>query len=341
MRQLNRNNTKEASNILKGIAISAVLINHYLNHYTGLNSGGFANILVTIFFFLSGYGIFCSLAKNIKRSVNYKKILSFYFRRFSKIFPLYWVALLIQVLVVSYSYPLSMFLGYKAGEHYWFISSILQCYLFAPIFFIALKKNGSATFLIVTALFGLLNLLCNLYPSVEASLNLFSISEQPYLGTPFLGRYIFFLGMCSERFCLFNSGSQLIQKVSEARSNLFFGCLISITFTYMFMEKLIPNTPVLGGVVLIIYTCIFFVRNYTRTDAFPNNFFRLLGTHSFSIYLLHLSYYFGLENIGVLEGGDSTHFLALIIFFPIFVFMSVALEATVEKAYHLGFENKR
>ena len=55
-----KNSIREASDILKGISILSVLINHYLKHYTEFGVGGFANVVVSIFFVLSGYGIFTS-----------------------------------------------------------------------------------------------------------------------------------------------------------------------------------------------------------------------------------------------------------------------------------------
>ena len=127
---------KDASNILKGIAILTVLINHYLNRYTTFESGGFANTVVAIFFLLSGYGIFISFKKRATDTdevFSFKSIVTFYISRFARIFPLFWIALVIEALIANSFQPtLLSFLGFEAGRHYWFVSSILQCYLLTP-----------------------------------------------------------------------------------------------------------------------------------------------------------------------------------------------------------------
>ena len=90
--------TFESTNTLKGIAITAVLINHYLNRNLSGDYFGFATQWLSLFFMLSGYGIYLSLEKfsieNGKLTI--KNILSFYFLRIVRIFPLFIMAYILQ-----------------------------------------------------------------------------------------------------------------------------------------------------------------------------------------------------------------------------------------------------
>ena len=81
-------NTVKTTNTLKGIAITSVLINHYLNNYVQGDSSGFANLWISVFFILSGYGLFHSFSQHKIESFTKKNLKTFYINRFLRIFPL-------------------------------------------------------------------------------------------------------------------------------------------------------------------------------------------------------------------------------------------------------------
>ena len=56
--------SKEVTNYLKAIAIIAVCINHFINGYVTKSLMGYGNGFISIFFILSGYGIYQSLSKH-------------------------------------------------------------------------------------------------------------------------------------------------------------------------------------------------------------------------------------------------------------------------------------
>jgi peptidoglycan/LPS O-acetylase OafA/YrhL len=97
--------TRKATETLKGLAIFVVLINHYLNDNFSGNYGGFANITISIFFLLSGYGIYLTLDKRFAdNKFSWQALGAFYYDRLIRIFPLFWLALVIQTLVTQRCY---------------------------------------------------------------------------------------------------------------------------------------------------------------------------------------------------------------------------------------------
>jgi peptidoglycan/LPS O-acetylase OafA/YrhL len=141
----------ETTNTLKGIAISAVLINHYLNLNISGDSTGFANAWIAIFFFLSGYGLFHSLTRH--NLYNAREWFLFYYQRIVRVFPLLWIAWFIDLIVRRGNISLWTPTGIHASGHYWFIPALLQCYLVSPVIYLAIKKRP------IISLFTLLGIL--------------------------------------------------------------------------------------------------------------------------------------------------------------------------------------
>ncbi len=58
-----RNSSWGITAYFRGFAIASIMINHYLNVYVKGDFSGFGNATITIFFILSGYGIYFSLER--------------------------------------------------------------------------------------------------------------------------------------------------------------------------------------------------------------------------------------------------------------------------------------
>jgi peptidoglycan/LPS O-acetylase OafA/YrhL len=76
------NESIKTTNTLKGFAILAVIINHFTNIFISNNYGGFANQIIAIFFFVSGYGLFNSAKREFGAAYTIKRIFLFYYKRF-------------------------------------------------------------------------------------------------------------------------------------------------------------------------------------------------------------------------------------------------------------------
>lgn len=154
----------ENLDLLRGIAALAVVLYHYFYHYsniygTGINLPIFAvgKLGVNLFFVLSGFVIFISLHRACS-SVNFIK------KRFNRLFPTYWLCLVLTFAVVSIlGLPgrevdfitflinftmLQEFLGYdNLDGAYWTLTYELAFYFISALVFLNVKKFSSFTLL--------------------------------------------------------------------------------------------------------------------------------------------------------------------------------------------------
>ena len=87
---------RQKTDYLKGVAILTVVLNHFLNEYATHSMGGYANGMMSIFFILSGYGVFFSLSRD-REHYSLKHMLgAFWKRRILRIFPLFWIYYLLH-----------------------------------------------------------------------------------------------------------------------------------------------------------------------------------------------------------------------------------------------------
>jgi peptidoglycan/LPS O-acetylase OafA/YrhL len=158
---------------LRAIAVSMVVWSHSMGKaYNYLFQMGIGTLGVELFFVLSGFlisGILLDISQNAKsngeRRFGWKQ---FYIRRFLRIFPLYYVVLLLAVLFnasdirnrwlwhLAYLSNFYFFRGNSFGgadSHFWSLSVEEQFYLVWPsiIFFIPRKTYGITIFLLIIA----------------------------------------------------------------------------------------------------------------------------------------------------------------------------------------------
>jgi peptidoglycan/LPS O-acetylase OafA/YrhL len=120
--------TVPVTNTLKGIAISAVIINHYINRHCSFDAIGFGNLFIALFYMAGGYGLHHSLTKTFSygTTISKKAVFLFYRDRAIRIFPLFRIALL-----VSKTYSLKAFLGLCAPGIFWFIPTPWHLFSFS------------------------------------------------------------------------------------------------------------------------------------------------------------------------------------------------------------------
>ncbi|WP_455526902.1 acyltransferase family protein [Huintestinicola sp.] len=162
------------------LAIFLVMTNHYWGLLSDIQVSRFkivnflesfgGEIGVTIFFIISGYGIYCSLNKSFNdKSFSYK---DFTLKRMNRILPQYYVSILLILLLMDGAYYLSI-TGFKdIGAHFllvhnvipafsgsingplWALGVIFHFYLAAPLIYKCIKENPLVTlFLAVTVTF--------------------------------------------------------------------------------------------------------------------------------------------------------------------------------------------
>lgn len=319
------NSTRLTTETLRGIAITTVLINHFVSLHSQDDFDGFASLFVAVFFLLSGYGLSFSLERYLAMSPGTGLLLYFY-ERLTRIFPLYWIALLVQSLVTGQRYTLLNYLGIRGAGHYWFIPALLQCYVLSGLFFIAHRPQRKVLAMIVAG--GILVVL-----NVYVRLNSLSVSWMQSLGQyhftyrSVLGLHwgLFFLGYCvylllrHPRVLSFFQPLQtfpglLIRQVVTLM--MFVSLLIGMIITkyahwpnMVFMVMPLPPLLLIGLYMLIAEVAI-------RPFAF-------LGRISYSIYLFHMSYYL---IIGFLFSGGWYTLTITALLFPLFVVVCIWTE---------------
>ena len=130
-----------------GVAILWIIVFHYpipkhIPFVAYVFKHGYSG--VDIFLFLSAIGLYSSMKKNDNIAVFYKK-------RFSRIFPLYWLVLLLPIFKgvcgmneMSNIIYCATTIGYWVNKTYlfWYISCIVVFYVFFPLYYRLLNKHG-------------------------------------------------------------------------------------------------------------------------------------------------------------------------------------------------------
>jgi peptidoglycan/LPS O-acetylase OafA/YrhL len=166
--------SREVTNYLKGFAILFIPVNHYINSYSSLAISGYANGMVALFFVLSGYGNYYALGKFER--INLSTILRYLVKRAVRIYPLYWLSLLLSYYLRGGQYTWEHVLALPTSPApglYWFITYLVQCYLLAPFLFLLLKKLGSIRYTLVISIIWFLVYMVYPFTSLPFSRDMF------------------------------------------------------------------------------------------------------------------------------------------------------------------------
>jgi len=255
--------TRDITTYLKGVAIAAVIINHFLNRYVEGSQGGFANAMVSIFFLLSGYGLYYSFEKRFKDGYSLKKIGRYYLDRGLRIIPIYFMVLLIN----------DQFLHLKLD--YWFIPAIIHCYIASVPLYYILKKFKKETYyaLFIIPIFYLFD-------------RFYAINWTGFIINDYT---LIFQGMFLAHVFIFALGFTLPAATSRVKGNLSWPIFVvySLFILYLRDNYGIEGGDILHRSILIFLTyivCWSFIRE--GPPLFLKKLISFIGTHSFSIYLL-------------------------------------------------------
>lgn len=317
---------------LRGIAAILVVLYHYTHRFNAKFEMGadvpyflyFGKYGVNLFFIISGFVIFLTLEKSKN---NYDFIVS----RFARLFPTYWVCILLTLLTVSvYSLPgwelklgevlvnfsmLQWFLKIKAVDGvYWTLAVELNFYFFMYILFLykglkKIEKVGLA-FLTISCL---VNLAHNYFPSVSLFGYLWGITLQHYAN-------LFFAGIIFYQ--MFNKG------VTYKRNLLIVCCLL--------YDMLIVGW--ISSLITVFLFFIFYLFVLGRLKRIGNPFLLFFGTISYSWYLLH-------QNIGYAilhwlnDRGYANSFL-FILPLCVSILLAVVVTTVIEKPIAILIKKK-
>jgi len=297
MTQDTGSSSRQVTEYLRGIAIAAVVVNHFLNEYVTFFAGGYANGMMSIFFILSGYGIFFSLSKGLKKYSLAQLMVTFWGRRMVRIYPLFWIYCLLEYNSQVKLIQLLAWDFFRPARP-WFVPAILQCYIVAPFFFLLLNRLGIKRFSILLGVgFIVLNLV------------LFSIGVPNVPAIAYHG----YNGMFFSHLLLFGAGLIIAHLASAKLKTIspFRVCVITLLFVF-FIHETTPQTTIHFSGSELVLEVLFLLFSILCVCSILNSaiylpcakIFQRLGVYSYSIFLFHRYYFRGLEKIGVLEKYD-------------------------------------
>lgn len=321
---------------LKGLAIVAVIANHYAIFY--FQAGySYANSLMTLFFLLGGAGVYLSLEKDAppvagesgagRVSPGFSRVFfKFVYRRASRIFPLYWLAYAIILAELLYlgqldSFSLADFSTALAGvpTHprglFWFVTAILQCYLAAPLFYLMIRRYGAVSSLgIALVMTAVLLVVSPFLSDYLAGTTLLSMLTYKNL---LLGNVLlYFLGMLIP--------SLLAQYRASLASNALW-VAAAVAFILLIYATDIPGrlftgseiflAPLLFLAAFIICLSLLAARPYLPL-ARPLGF---AGDHSYPLYLLHQPLFILLATVGLIRENSYASIGLTLVVMPVFV----------------------
>jgi peptidoglycan/LPS O-acetylase OafA/YrhL len=224
---------------------------------------------------------------------------------------------------VFLAYPLR-----QAPGIFWFVTSIVQCYLLAPLLFWLLKKLGPRPYLFLTGLLMLLSAVA--YP----------LAGQPYSMTHFVYRWLFL-----SHIILFALGMAL-PPVLERHPTLTGGRLrlLAATGVLVAVIHLTNSEDVLFAgssrwlapafVMAAVWVCL----TALGPRRLPGGLFPIgfAGTYSYSVYLFHFIYFKLLERLGWMGSSGAAAIGVALLTLPLFLAACAvaerSLNAVVDRA---------
>ncbi|MFC1591488.1 acyltransferase family protein, partial [Thermodesulfobacteriota bacterium] len=297
---------------LRGVAIVVIMIGHYWAFYISEAIYNYPDGIVGLFFVLSGYGIYSSFQRNDPLSGN--NFLSYLWRRALRIYPLYWVSLLMFA-YTRHTWPaLTTWLAVpwiQAPSIYWFVTSLMQCYLLAPIFYAIQKRVGLgyAAALLLALMLGVHGTYAGLL--LPQSKNFFIYRFM------FMGHLFLFLG-----------GMLLPQAVTQLKTRLLTSkklCLVCLlVFAVLvhftrFQSLLFTNSVVFIMPLFIVIKLLLCLLILTAKPLLPvRKLLVFLGRHSYSLYLFHVPFFTVLARVGIINRGSLASVAYTLALFPLF-----------------------
>ena len=303
-------NTRRQSAYLRGIAILAVCLNHFLNRYVPAAPRGYAGGAISIFFLLSGYGIGHHLPGR-----HVSDWLEFFGRRAQRIYPLFWL----------WCYLHGFFngtLGFFALDIYpsrsaWFVPAIVLCYVATPALVVLLERHRP------WHVFAGLGVLILAVHGGLVSAGFAPLKAAAFKGV-FFSQFAFYLvGIILARQHRSASTDALSRRASGLRVlasvGVFAVAVNENATTQMFAfpgHREVTTVALLAAGYWMSATFLHYAGPLPLSRAVG-----FLGTFSYSTYLFHEYGFVVLERLGILSRGTSSPWgLAVwIVFLPILV----------------------
>lgn len=311
---------RDLTDYLKGFAITAVYINHFVNGYVSKSFLEYANGFISLFFILSGFGIYTSLSHLSNQDMNSGVVWRFFKKRFLRIYPLFWIWCIIDGFSNGFLGFFGLDILYPKSP--WFIPAIIQCYLLAPLLFIIFRSMSTKKSLIMMTLSFII-------------LNYFMFY---LIGEPF--RSIGYRGLFFNHIFLFLLGF-ILAKLENLKTTPVYLCVLCIIVYFFNIHETTPQAfiefPLKQTIFSFVFpfsTFIFCYAIFSSKIYLPlKNTLKTIGKYTFSIYLFHGIGFSVLLKIGLIQKMDisAIDLLIVLIFTPFFILMYALAEIIVEE----------
>lgn len=326
-----KQSSRATTEYLRGVVILIVMVGHYLltyhNDFYNQYFFEYASMVLAVFFVLSGYGIFFSLERRFSGKDSLKSVLAqFYFDRASRIYFTYWLALIVYNLLPDSSmlrslnsFSISAYLG--GPSMFWFVTSILECYLLAPLLFLILKKLRPAVFAILLAL-ALVVLL-----GVSRFFLSTGIADSGLLQA--LSYRFLLLG----NIVLFSLGMMIPYLVSKYQDKVNKTAFILISLAGFLLAVHFGRSGLRFHPLFVLSSFAFCLSMISRSPKLPlGKFVNVIGRNSFSLYLFHRAFFVVLAGAGIISTGSKAGIFYMLLLSPALIGFCVILERGVNKA---------
>lgn len=301
---------KNETAIIKGVAILLMLIHHLFMNTEGINyySQDFFNhlssigkICVSIFSFITGYGIYISYEKN--SNLNAKK-------RITKLYIRYWIILLLiflpmQILAGNFTLTLGTISDYflnltgfktSLNPNAWFLRNWIVFIIIAPLFFKLINKISniaieSILFIILPAVISLI--WSNHFLDALSGILYYIVNEILFSILVYLP--FFTMGSIIAKHRLFNKLFVWLDKKSNGV------ILIILSIAFLVLMYLVPiNQFYIYGIYYsyLVVTPIFIITLVILANKLNvkvvNKLLSFFGKHSNNMWLIHGAFYVGI-----------------------------------------------
>ena len=313
-----------STDTLKGIAIFAVLINHFLN----LNVSGdylwFASLFVALFFIVSGYGIYCSLERSsASGSLRSRYLQDFYFSRLIRIYPLFITAYLVQCHLFNEPVVSWTIFAMHGLGHYWFIPAIIQCYLLAPLVFILIRRYRFLSLNCIVLAFVAVNLLLNAGIMPATIGNSLKFVHLHWRDIYFLYLLLFTLSMYLPHYL------DTWENIPAYEKKYCFVLLLVLVLTIMIVFKyhgpsstlyLLMARTICPLVILSIAAL------YLLANRLQFSLLTWVGSVSYPVYLFHVIVYRSIDEISGFGKDSVAELLIVAAVLPLFFYLSMLID---------------
>jgi peptidoglycan/LPS O-acetylase OafA/YrhL len=312
-------NSRVATNYLKAFAILTVCANHFINVNISDSFKGYANGFMSIFFLLSGYGIYLSLEKQMDKP--FPDFFAFFIKkRVMRIYPLFWIWCFLH----GFPDGILGFLGlnFIQPKTPWFIPAIVQCYIFAPFLFIFTNRIKIKYSLpAICGVFAIINILLFMG-------DLSPIRSIGFRNLFFLHIFQFYLGYILAKIEKDISCPKYVVYISLLLLIFFVHETTSHAFLWFFGKKyLFPLLLSFSAFILCLSALSSkIILPFQKTMNF-------IGIHTFSIFLFHDYSFKVLARFGMIHPNNTqlSGVLIWLMTLPLFFLVFAAVETTVNE----------